>query len=417
MRRLAYVCADDGVPVFGQKGCSVHVQEFLRASRQAGIAVELFAARIGGTPPPDLAGVPVHRLTPPPVWRVERGAIDDEVLAREQGAIARNQHVHATLAAQGRFDAIYERHALWSCGAMEYARAVGVVGLLEVNAPLLEEQQRHRVLRLRDEADAIVRRAFDAATAVLPVSDLLASWLGAIGVPASRIHVVPNAVRPERFAGTIVPAMAAVPGVVTVGFLGTLKPWHGLHVLVEALALMRRQDVPCRLLVVGDGPERAALERQASAAGLADAIVWAGSVAPADVPAWLAAMDLGVAPYADAEDCYFSPLKVFEYMAAGLPVVASGVGQLPAIVGHDTTGLLCAPGDAAALADALTRLCVNPDRRARLGAAARRHVLQHHTWARVVQRVRLIADEAAGGPRVPMSETRDTGAQEVRRHA
>lgn len=392
MKRLAYVCADGGVPVYGTKGCSVHVQEFVRACRGEGIDVTLFAARVGGEAPADLADVPVHRLTTPRV--PASGRIEDEVLTRERSAIARNRSVSAHLASYGRFDAVYERHALWSCGAMEFARAVGVPALLEVNAPLLREQLQHRSLRLHDVAAGLMRRAFLAADVVLPVSEMLGEWLVSEGVSRAHVHVLPNAVSPSRFAGRQAPAVAPAPGRVTIGFLGTLKPWHGLDVLVDAFALAYRRGVPCRLLMVGDGPGRAALEARLATLGLAEAVAWAGAVAPADVPSWLASMDIGVVPYASGDDCYFSPLKAFEYMAAGCAVVGSAVGQLPFLL-RDGAGVLVPPGDAEALAVALETLCAAPLARARMGEMARARVLADHTWASTVARVRDLADAAA----------------------
>ncbi|WP_239489627.1 glycosyltransferase family 4 protein [Luteitalea sp. TBR-22] len=406
MRRLAYVCADGGVPVFGTKGCSVHVQEFIRACLHDGIHVTLFATRLGADAPADLGVIPVHRLVESRSG-ASRAAVDP-VLARERSAIARNRGLAAHLAACGPFDAVYERHALWSCGAMEFARAVGIPGLLEVNAPLLREQLQHRSLRLHDVAARMMRRAFHAADVVLPVSDVLGDWLVGEGVARERVHVQPNAVDPTRFAGRPAPALPEAPGLVTIGFLGTLKPWHGLDVLVDAFAVARRRGALCRLLIVGDGPGRPALEARLAGLGLAHLVTWAGAVSPADVPAWLASMDIGVVPYASRDECYFSPLKAFEYMAAGRAVVGSSVGQLPLLL-RDGAGIVVPPGDAEALAVALETLCSAPVARARMGELARARVLAEHTWAGTVARVRELA-RASAARRAPRATTVPTAS-------
>ena len=101
-------------------------------------------------------------------------------------------------------------------------------------------------------------------------------------------------------------------------------------------------------------------------------------------------MDVGVAPY-PARRSYVSPLKVFEYLAAGLPVVASGVDQLAGLLSDGDTGLLFEPGDAGALADALGLLADEPERRASLGRAGRAAVLAHHTWDAVAGRILEVA--------------------------
>jgi glycosyltransferase involved in cell wall biosynthesis len=103
-------------------------------------------------------------------------------------------------------------------------------------------------------------------------------------------------------------------------------------------------------------------------------------------------MDVAVAPYPNHADFYFSPLKVYEYMAAGLPVVASEIGQLATLIEHDRTGLLCEPGDPVALADAIERLRQQPQLRAQLGREARETMLREHSWDAVVQRIVTIAD-------------------------
>src|SRR5438445_7366467 len=105
MTRVAYICADQGVPVFGNKGSSVHVQEVVRAMLGQGCEVDLFAARPDGDPPAGLQSIPVH-----PLASIPRG----DAPARERAALAANEFLHTTLRRSGPFDLIYQRYSLWS---------------------------------------------------------------------------------------------------------------------------------------------------------------------------------------------------------------------------------------------------------------------------------------------------------------
>jgi glycosyltransferase involved in cell wall biosynthesis len=385
--RLAYVCADPGVPVFGRKGCSIHVQEVLRALRRRGVGVDLFAARLDGEPPPSLASVRLHNLPAPP---------KGDPAARERAALLANGDLGAALERSGPFDLVYERYSLWSAAAMEYARDNGVPGLLEVNAPLIEEQARHRDLVDRAGAERVAARAFGAASALIAVSDGVASYLDGWPEARGRVHVVPNGVDPERFRPDVPPALPRAPGSFVIGFVGTLKPWHGLPTLVEAFARLRPEAPGASLIIVGDGPERSDLEAELAARGVSGAVRLTGAVDPAAVPGLLTAMDVAVAPYPQLPDFYFSPLKVYEYMAAGRTVVASRIGQLADLIQHDVNGLLVPPGDPAALAEALGQLRRRPAWRARLGEAARATVLRERTWDAVAGRILSLAGRRAG---------------------
>ncbi|MBE7384193.1 MAG: glycosyltransferase family 4 protein [Leptolyngbya sp. SIO1E4] len=379
--RIAYVCADPGIPVFGQKGCSIHVQEVIRALRHQGATVDLFAVHLGGAPAADLADLTVHSLPP-----ISKG----QAAVREKIALSINPSVWMDLKLTGPFDLIYERYSLWSYSAMEFAQIMGIPGLLEVNAPLIEEQAQHRELVHRDEAEKVAARAFQAASQLIAVSQEVKHYLTRWGI-ADKVHVTPNGVNHHRFPETLQPTIAKAANTFTVGFVGSLKPWHGLHHLVEAFTQLYQQVPQARLLIVGDGPQRDALVAELKQRGLQSVTCLTGAVSPEQIPGLLASMDVAVAPYPASSNFYFSPLKVVEYMAAGLPVVVSSRGQLLDLVTDGSTGLLCPPGDETALAIALEQLWQSPQLRQRLGQAARQYILAHHTWDAVAQQVLAIA--------------------------
>jgi glycosyltransferase involved in cell wall biosynthesis len=170
--------------------------------------------------------------------------------------------------------------------------------------------------------------------------------------------------------------------------VGSFRPWHDIGTLIEAASDVSR-FVPTRVILVGDGPQRNDLLRQAW--GSSAALTLTGSVPHHEIPLHLALCDVVAVPYA-SEDAYFSPLKLVEAMAASRPVVASATGPVRRMVtdGHD--GLLVQPGDRAAFAQALQRLAFEPGLRERLGAEARRTIERDHTWDAVIGRVLQFAN-------------------------
>ncbi|WP_432512074.1 glycosyltransferase [Kineococcus sp. SYSU DK001] len=369
--RVVFASLDPGVPVFGGKGCSVHAQEVLRVLAGAGHDVHVVTTRPGGTPPPDLAAVTVHPVPlPPAAGRAEREA--DLVAA--DGRLGR---VVAGLLDGRRDGLLYERYALFGCAAQETARRLAVPSVLEVNAPLPLEQREHRGLHDVAGADGRTRRALTAAGRVVAVSSAVAGWVRATA-PAPDVLVVPNGVDTDRF----VPRPRTPDGRLRVAFVGGFRPWHGVDLLVEAVG-----GTPAAgevdLLLVGDGPQRAAVLDRAVALGIA--VRAPGAVDPAAVPGLLAGADVAVAPYPVGAR-YFSPLKVAEYLAAGVATVAAAVGDLAATYRDGTELLLVPAGDPGALAAALHRLHTCPGLRRDLAAAGRRAVCERGTWARVVDR-------------------------------
>lgn len=403
--RILYLCSDPGVPVYGTKGASVHVRELCRALIELGHEVLLIAAKAG--PCTDAAGFAVEEAPLGPSAEllcesVRRDHAGGPVAAREVRAklagaavLRRARDLCRTFAP----DVIYERYSLFGTAGRLLSEELRLPLVLEVNAPLTEEQAEHRGLAFRGAAERAERAILGAADRIIAVSPPLATWLSERGVEAGRVTVLPNAVDPGRFrpqpeAAHRVRRQLGLNGQPVLGFLGTLKPWHDAETLLEALAHLPRA-LDARLLVVGDGPERAKLEVAAARLGVCGNVEWTGAVPHDFVPAYLSAMDVAVVPYADARNFYFSPLKLFEYQAAARPVVAADIGELRHCVRPGDTGLLYPPGDARGLANALSELAVDRGRARRLGRAGRRHVLRRHTWIVTARAVAELAGDAA----------------------
>lgn len=382
--RIAYVCTDPGVPVYGTKGASVHVQAIVTGLVRRGDEVHIVTPRPGGRPPAGLAGVGVHQLS--------RAGCPDAA-AREvatQAADAQAWAVLDQLHEQEPLDLVYERYSLWGRSASAWSRHAGVPHLLEINAPLVEEQQQHRVLVDRAGAQAAAAAAISSATAVLCVTEPVARWAAGHTPDPARVHVLPNGVDTSR----ITPARGGPRGPsdpFVVGFVGTLKPWHGVQTLLSALALLTADDPSYRLLLVGDGPEAASLAETADRLGVRDQVEMTGALDPERIPEQLHRMDVAIAPYPALADFYFSPLKVYEYLAAGLPVVASDVGDLPDILDGGRLGVLVEPDQPAELAAAIAALRADPQRRALLAREGRAQAVRRHDWSDVLSRALSLA--------------------------
>jgi glycosyltransferase involved in cell wall biosynthesis len=291
-----------------------------------------------------------------------------------------------------RPDVIYERYNLFLLAGVWLKRLHGVPLLLEVNAPLAEERAVHGALTLRALARWAERHVWRNADMVLPVSHALAAHIRAAGVPDSRITVIPNGAhldaRPGEGERDALRADLGLTGKVVVGFVGFVRPWHGLERVLDAFAAADRSDL--HLLVVGTGPAVADLESRAAALGLTESLTVTGAVSHAAVTAYLAVFDVALQPDVTP---YASPLKLVEYMAAGCAIVAPDRANVRELVAPDDSALLVPPGDAAALGAAIRRLASDPGLRARLGAAARRTLAERgQTWDGNADRIAAAAD-------------------------
>jgi alpha-maltose-1-phosphate synthase len=346
--RIAYLCADRGIALGGFKGASVHVAEVVSALARRGAEILLLPSSIAAEPPLP-TGVTLEPLPP---------TRNDARLAEWLSARLRSFQA----------DVLCERFALHTAAGATAARRLRIPHVVELNAPLPLEAARYRTLDRPVRAHRLERSVLAGADLVLAVSGPLARYAQQRG--AARVEVLSNGVDVRRFAGV---SCTQEPRCV---FLGTLRPWHGTSTIAAAWRLF--DGGAPQLLVVGDGPGRRELE----AVG-ADVT---GVVRHAEVPSLLATASIGLAPYAvDAPD-YFSPLKLFEYLAAGLAVVAGGIAGVREVVGPDHA-VLIPPGNPEALAAAVAELVRDEPKRSRLGAAGRELVATRHSWDARAQRI------------------------------
>jgi glycosyltransferase involved in cell wall biosynthesis len=289
-------------------------------------------------------------------------------------------------------DFIYERYAMNTVAGVWSSKRHNIPLLLEVNAPLVEEKRRLGQLFFHRLSERLERYTFVGATRVLAVTGVLADMVRrSADIAAERVRVVHNGVDPASVS-TRVTARESVRSNLTyfhdeivIGAVGFFREWHGIDALLRAFALQHGSWPSTRILLVGDGPAIPALKQLAADLGVANHVTFVGAVPHDDVPIYLAAMDIVV--ISRAVD-YASPLKLFEYMAAGKALVAPRQPNLLEVLTENRDALCFEPEREDELARVLTRMIQNPGLRNSLGAAARATIARRQlTWAGNAERI------------------------------
>jgi glycosyltransferase involved in cell wall biosynthesis len=234
---------------------------------------------------------------------------------------------------------------------------------------------------------SLLRWNLRQATLLASTSHAMARQVQRLTPERVDIPVTPFGVDLARFAPAPDPD-GSDKGCLTIGIVKLLTPKYGVDLLLRAFAGLRQDPdclalgLDCRLLIVGDGPQRAELDALASQLGIAQCTEFAGAVAHAEVPTWLHRLDIYAAP--SRLDSESFGVAVIEAGACGLPVVVSDAGGLPEVVRHGETGLVVPRDDVPALQAALKLLALDPALRRRLGREGRAHVARDYTWGHCV---------------------------------
>jgi glycosyltransferase involved in cell wall biosynthesis len=363
--KILYAASDQHIP--GTTGGSVHVLSVAEGLARLGHEMHVMVTPGGPFPPGDIRWIAL----PPPARRPELRWVNT-------GAVR-------TLARQLRPDVIIERYYNFGGEGIRAAADVGALAVLEVNAPVVDYPGSRKRLLDRALLFEPMRRWREHLCAL---SDLIVTPNAGIlpaETPPWKILQLEWGADTDRFrpdSGGAVPFDRPADTVAV--FAGAFRTWHGTIHIVTALRELRargRHDIGA--ILIGDGPE---LPRVREAARTLDGVIFTGALPHNQMPACLAACDFGVAPF-DPEThpalslgFYWSPLKIFEYMASGLPVVAPAIDRIPSLVGHNREGLLYDTAIPSGLPHAFEAL-TDAVLRTRLAHAARERAVRDYSWA------------------------------------
>ena len=400
--RVLYVVSDPAVTPGGRGGgFQTHVTETIAKLAALGDQVALLDSGVVEFEPD---GRPRPRRSSG--WK-ERLPRRLRVVGRDALYLLHNRkfarRLRAFAAENGPFDVVYERYHAFQWATGTWARRARLPWVLEFNASV-DELEIMGGLGLGSAGRSIERSVVRGAQHLVPVSGVLGEQLRAMGVPASRIHVLHNGVDEQRFRpdvdGAAVRRALGLEGRTVIGFVGSFAAYHGVGLFLQAARTVTARHPEVTFLLVGgrQGNLRyETLRAEATAHMPPPAVVFAGEVAHAEIPSHLAAMDAAVIPMAAD---YGSPTKTFEYMAMGRAMVAPAVPALCEVLEDRRTALLTRPGDAADLARACLELAGDEPLRRRLGQAAREAVVARHTWSGNARAIHALLEQAVKeGPR------------------
>ena len=296
----------------------------------------------------------------------------------------------------------YERFSWMTFGGLLAARWLNIPWVLEYNGdPLADLESKgiaprgiQRWLSMR-----ITNWSFEKADHVVATGEgWRTSCIQTWGVPPEKATTVENGTdlvdtlaRDRLRAFRIVERNTQITRLV---YLGGFYRWHGIDILLNAMARARDQGVNQQLVLIGSGDGEREAQELAQVLGLGSAVKFMGRLYVDEYAPILADSDIGVSPYCGWEE--FSGLKIFDYKAAGLACIASGKDGKPTSVEDGNTGLIVPPCEVGALTAAMVKLASDPDLRRRMGQAARNDAERRHRWSKTAQEIEDIFASVIG---------------------
>jgi glycosyltransferase involved in cell wall biosynthesis len=362
-------------------GASVHVKEFVNAVRAYGHEIRSYNLNPAyASPNGELkAQSRLHQLLKKKLRRYVAQVIQ---LIRNAPLFVREWRI---LAAEEP-DVLLVRYNILNFSAIFAAKIKGIPVVLEVNSPHAFERKKlvQDIWHIPLVPFLVESMVMKLADRIITVSDILKSYYLERTIGADKISVVANGVDIDRFSPNVssqtISEKYQLADKVVLGFIGSFHYWHGIENLRRLIEFTSSKFENVVYLLVGDGPLKNQLTEFVKDRGLSEDVILTGYVPHDEVPNYLAAMQVVLAPYPASDFFYFSPLKIFEYMSAGKPVLASRLGQISEMIQHGENGLLYQPEDIANLCQNAAALVEDKYLRARLGENARATILQGYTW-------------------------------------
>jgi len=361
-------------------GAWVHIHSVVRLLRARGHRVTLFACRPKKAPE-TAAGEPaveyVGRLPKSPAGLVRFNLAYGACLKRRWTP---------------EVDLIYSRFGLWQFSPILFAKRRGIPLILEVNG--VPDQER----RLNPLHDRMLRWVFHSADRIVVVADRMGEHFARrYRVPAERFVTIKNGVDCDLYRPLENDRRQSVPeGRPAIGYVGSLDFNWEIALLWEAAPRILQQVPSAVFVVAGKGPMAGPLQEAFAQQGLSDHLLYKGPVPQSEAGRLTAECDVLVAPFKALErNDMMSPMKVYHYLAVGVPTVAS---EMQVMEQFEGSGLITfKPGDAAAFSEAILHcLALSPEERKRLGQQGRAFILQHYTWEHTVSHVEEVIQQVVG---------------------
>ena len=298
-------------------------------------------------------------------------------------------------------DFIYDRYITFNYSAVAAAKKSKLPIFLEVNAPLAYERdhEQDETLYLKKIAYSLEKKVCCDASTTIVVSTPLKEYLSSIGVPQNQILVLPNGANTAKFfprerSGSLLKRLSIGDGDVVIGFVGILRPWHGIDILLDAFKAVCEEHSNCKLLLVGDGPIQQEIENRAAKMGLKEKVTITGRIAHDEVGDYIALFDIAVSPRATF---YASPMKIIEYMAQQKPVVAPDMANIRDLICDREDGILFQPENADSLFQCIRELVSNEPLRIERGRRALLTVERRLNWLSNARRILEVYQKNGAG--------------------
>ncbi|MBM9515139.1 glycosyltransferase family 4 protein [Desulfogranum marinum] len=276
--------------------------------------------------------------------------------------------------------------------------------IVELDSPFVYEMLKFQPHYKANEKllNYIQRENINKSNLTFTVSDEIKYSFKNHNVDLNKIKVIYNGVNTKKFNPDIntdnLKKKYGLNNSVVIGFLGTFQLFHGIDNLISLIEKTVSQDKTVKFLMVGaGGPMKDMLEQSIKEKGCVDNVIFTGSVDYDQIPAHICCMDLVLAPYPDLDFFYYSPLKIFEYMACGKPVVASALGQINDLIEDGKTGFLCKPGNVEEMYKRIYELISNSELRKSMGRNARESIIERHSWQKKAEQLSTLCENVVSG--------------------